>query len=108
MSVSTGNLFDQAQPPASGERFEVLGQLGGVELERVISSDSPESLLYTQAWPEWVVLLKGGADLEVAGARLSLAPGDYVHLPAGVPHRVLSTESGTVWLALHAKGDVSD
>ena len=38
--------------------------------------------------------------LEVAGASLTLGPGEWVLLPAGVPHRLVATEAGTNWLTV--------
>ena len=52
-------------------------------------------------------MLAGGAVLEVDGRRLKLAPGDWVFLPAGVPHTVARTAAGTSWLAVHLR-DPSD
>jgi cupin 2 domain-containing protein len=52
-----------------------------------------------------VVLLKGAARLRIAGETqdILLEPGDYVHIPAHLRHRVEWTDPGqdTVWLALH-------
>jgi cupin 2 domain-containing protein len=48
-----------------------------------------------------VVVLDGAAVLEVDGQRLELGPGDWVFLPAGVAHSVVSTDAGTRWLAVH-------
>ena len=50
---------------------------------------------------EWVVVLDGSAELEVAGQQRTLAAGDWIVLPAGTPHRVLATTTGTRWLAVH-------
>ena len=49
---------------------------------------------------EWVVVLAGRAQLEVAGTRLTLDAGDWVLLPAGTPHRLAETEPGTSWLTV--------
>jgi cupin 2 domain-containing protein len=103
-TAADGNLLADTVPPETGERFEVLGHLAGVEIERIVSSDAPDTAPYDQAWPEWALLVRGGAELEVDGARISMRAGDYLHLPAHTPHRVLSTQRGSVWLALHAKG----
>lgn len=50
---------------------------------------------------EWVVVLHGAAVVEVEGERIDLNAGDWVFLPAGVPHSVVRTEAGTNWLAVH-------
>jgi mannose-6-phosphate isomerase-like protein (cupin superfamily) len=46
-------------------------------------------------------VLDGSATLEVDGTIESLESGDWVLLDEGVPHRVLSTRTGTSWLAVH-------
>jgi len=95
-----GNLF-AGEPPADGERFDPLWRTGPVLIERIVSSDVPEATLYEQARDEWVALLVGGATLELDGDLVVLRPGDWLLIPAGVPHRVLTTLSGTRWLAVH-------
>jgi quercetin dioxygenase-like cupin family protein len=42
------------------------------------------------------------ARLDVAGDEIALGAGDWVLIPAGTRHRVLSTEAGTHWIAVHA------
>jgi cupin 2 domain-containing protein len=54
-----------------------------------------------QAQDEWVLLVQGEAVLRVAGESVSLRLGDYLFLPAGVPHSVERTSPGTIWLAVH-------
>ena len=53
---------------------------------------------YLQDHDEWVVLLAGGATVDVDGE--SASPNDWLVLPARVPHRLVRTEQGTVWLAV--------
>lgn len=96
-----GNLFAGVEPPAVGERFETLRRAGRVQIERIVSSATPEPGTYTQPQDEWVVLLRGGATVVVDGARVTLGPGDHLWLPAGTPHTVEQTQAGTVWLAVH-------
>ncbi len=87
--------------PESGESFATLAALGPVRIEHIISSDSPDTGEQVQGWDEWVLLLTGAAELEVAGERLALGFGDWVVIPAGTCHRVLVTRAGTQWLAVH-------
>jgi len=47
-----------------------------------------------------VACFDGGVDLRVE-VPVELGPGDWVLLPAGVPHTVERTEQGTSWLAVH-------
>ncbi|AWI53705.1 cupin [Aquabacterium olei] len=96
-----GNLFDDAQPPAEGERFDVLLAQRNLVIERIVSSDVITPTTYTQPQDEWVVVLEGEARLSVAGTPHTLRRGDHLFLPAGVPHTVEHTVNGTVWLAVH-------
>jgi cupin 2 domain-containing protein len=57
--------------------------------------------LYDQTQDEWVVLLEGEAELEVAGRHVRLRAGDWLVLPAHTSHRVLATSAGARWLAVH-------
>ncbi|MGK9170101.1 cupin domain-containing protein [Inquilinus limosus] len=103
----SGNLFDALPRDAAEEQFTVLLQAAGFVLERIVSTGqaSPPGFWYDQARAEWVVLLKGSAGLEFEGEPTPriLSPGDWVHIPAHVRHRVAWTDpdQSTVWLALH-------
>ena len=77
-------------------------RLGGVAVEQILSGTLGSPQDYDQAHDEWVVVLEGGAVLEVEGERLDLAAGDWVLLRAHVPHRLVETVAGTSWLAIHA------
>lgn len=72
-------------------------------IERILSSASPDLELYDQAQDEWVVLLRGEAQLEVQGQALELQAGDYLLLRPRVAHRVLQTSAGALWLTVHVK-----
>ncbi len=99
--MKSGNLFADATPPTEGERFETLLSHRNLVVERIISSAAIVPTAYVQTQDEWVLLGKGEAVLDVAGERHELKAGDYLFLPAGVPHTVLSTSQGALWLALH-------
>lgn len=96
------NLFD-TDAPETGERFDELARFGDTTIERIVSSREPALEPYLQAHDEWVTLLKGSAELEIAGELFRLGPGDHVTLPANTPHRVLSTSPGALWLAVHVR-----
>ena len=57
-------------------------RLGGVAVEQILSGTLGSPQDYDQAHDEWVVVLEGGAVLEVEGERLDLAAGDWVLLRA--------------------------
>lgn len=114
MPSSIGNLFAELPAPPTGEVFAELLRLeltpsqsgGRVWIERIVSSATPEPVLYDQSQDEWVLLLQGRARLWVDGVERVLGPGDYLFIPAHRPHRVLETsaEPRCVWLAVHIDG----
>jgi cupin 2 domain-containing protein len=96
-----GRLRDPSEAPARGERTERLLAFGDAVVEQILSGRLEAPADYLQAQDEWVVVLAGGATLEVAGETVELAARDWLFLPSGVPHRLVRTEPGTDWLALH-------
>ena len=52
------------------------------------------------------MVLAGGATLEVDGERVELEARDWLFLPSGLPHRLVETEPGTSWLAVHLHPDL--
>lgn len=89
----------------SEELVEPLAAGPGVRVERIVSRGhcSPEGFWYEQAEDEWVLLVAGSAELELEdGRRLTLSPGDWVDIPAGLRHRVTRTapDRDTIWLAV--------
>jgi cupin 2 domain-containing protein len=100
--VVSGRLRPSADAPAVGERIEELTRLGGVVVEQILSGAMAAAVDYDQDHDEWVVLLDGGATLEVGDESLDLVAGDWLLLRAHVRHRLVATMPGTTWLALHA------
>jgi cupin 2 domain-containing protein len=99
--MHTGNLFKDAVPPPDGERFETLLEHKNLVVERIVSPASTARAEYLQPQDEWVLLLKGEATMTVGGEQVELNSGDYVFLPARVPHTVEKVSEGAVWLAVH-------
>jgi cupin 2 domain-containing protein len=104
-----GNLLRELPRPGPAESLEVLARSPGVRVERIVSRGhrSPDGSWYEQDEDEWVLLVEGAAVLVYEdGARVSLAPFDWVEIPAGVRHRVEWTDpdADTVWLAVFRKG----
>ena len=96
-----GHLFSDAAAPAEGERFDTILGHRDLTVERIVSSAAITPHEYIQAHDEWVLLVQGEAVLQVAGESISLKSGDYLFLPAGVPHTVERTSEGAMWLAVH-------
>jgi cupin 2 domain-containing protein len=99
--VISGNIFDRAEPPSSGEVFEPLLTIENLVVERILSTGKTVPTEYRQTQHEWVLLLRGEASLSVAGEVLVLKAGDYVFLEAGTPHTVLEVSDAAVWLGVH-------
>ena len=70
-------------------------------VEQILSGPGVAAEDYLQDQDEWITLLAGAAVLEVGGERVELGRGDWVLLPAGVPHRLVEVETGSNWLAVH-------
>jgi cupin 2 domain-containing protein len=98
----TGRLRPSSEAPAVGERSEEVGRLGGIVVEQILSGSLSAPVDYDQDHDEWVVVLGGGATLEVGDERRDLVAGDWVLLRAHERHRLVRTQPGTSWLALHA------
>ena len=99
-----GRLRDPSDAPAAGEVFVALAELGAVRVEQILSGRLERPGEYLQDHDEWVVLLAGRARLEVDGDAVELFAGEWLLLPAAVPHTVVETEPGSSWLAVHAAG----
>jgi cupin 2 domain-containing protein len=95
-----GRLAPAASAPSDGERIDTL-VASGVTIEHILSGRLDSPISYRQDRDEWVVVLEGSAELEIAGDVVALAAGDWILLPATTPHRVLRTNPGTRWLAVH-------
>jgi cupin 2 domain-containing protein len=96
--------FFACQPAAPGtERFDVLYEYRGVTIERIASSGAQPAKHYCQSQDEWVLLLRGNAEMRVAGETVVLREGDYLRLPANMVHEVCSTSEDALWLAVHVR-----
>lgn len=102
------NLFEALPSSAlAEEQFLPLLAQPGLKIERIVSTGqaSPPGFWYDQPGGEWVALLQGEAGLHFEGEAepRRLAPGDFVHIPPHLKHRVAwtATDQTTVWLAIH-------
>lgn len=104
MLSPSGNCPQSEIEVLNPERFEDLLCRPGVRIERILSAGhiTPPDQPYVQGWDEWVIVLEGAARLSLAGEReITLAAGEHLLIPAGVPHLVTYTADPTVWLAVH-------
>jgi len=107
MTPTVQNMFAGVPGTLPEEQFEELIRGGQFRLERIVSTGhvTPAGQWYDQDQDEWVLVLRGAAQLEFDGQAepLPLGPGDFVLIPARCRHRVQWTDPGepTFWLALH-------
>ena len=94
------NIYDYITPK-SGETFTTLLEHKNIKIKRIVSSDELAETEYIQEEDEWLILLEGEATLLLDDVKKTLRKGDTLFIPLKTPHRVLSTQSGTVWLTVH-------
>ncbi len=101
------NLFDTTSlKTRQGEVFETLLSKGDLRIERIVTLTpySEPGDWYDQDTDEWVVLLKGSAEIEYGtGEKVRLKAGDHLLIPAHRVHRVSWSGPGEtcIWLAVH-------
>ena len=103
-ATGEGRLRPPDEAPDRGELIEQVAAIGGVAIEHILSGRLDSAQDYNQGHDEWVLVLSGRALVEVEGEPKVLVGGNWLFLPAGVPHRLVETDPGTSWLALHATG----
>jgi len=96
------NIFDYTVP-TEGEDFTTLFEQNDLRIVRIVSSDKLTGKEYCQEEDEWVLLLEGEAVLFVEGEEKRMKKGDNLFLSAKTKHRVVETEKGTLWLAIHIR-----
>ncbi len=100
------NIYGNIPDKLKEELFERIIENENLKLERIVSDNhsTKENFWYDQEKNEFVLLLKGSAQLKFDdGKDTTLLPGDYLVIPAHKKHRVEKTSSKekTFWLALH-------
>ncbi len=100
------NLFSDLPDKLAAELVDVLVKTPSIRIERIVSTGqrSDAGFWYDQEENEWVIVLKGSAQLCFADGTLpkTLCPGDHVTIPAHQKHRIdwTSASEPTVWLAV--------
>jgi cupin 2 domain-containing protein len=103
------NLFKDIPVNLNEEFFETILKNDNFFIERIISKGhkTPKGEWLSQNLNEWVILLKGEAEISFKknGKVIKLKPGDYLLIKANEYHRVESTMQNeeSVWLAIHFK-----
>ncbi len=106
MTMKTGSLFGAIPAQLPDELTQEILHSTTLRIERIVSRGhcSPQDFWYDQDEHEWVLLLSGEAKLRFQSERetLHLRPGQYLHIPAHVRHRVewTSADKDSIWLAI--------
>lgn len=105
--IERKNFFDLNLVESENEFFETLISGLNFKVERIVSNGhiTPANELYDQEQDEWVILLKGKANIDFyyPDQSVELAEGDHILIPAHRQHRVIFTDNKirTIWLAIH-------
>ena len=103
------NLLAEIPWGSPSETCRTLIQSDAIRVERIVSHGhaSPSDFWYDQSQREWVILLKGAAQLRFEDGLVEMKPGDSIDIPAHRKHRVEWTtpDEPTVWLAIHFERD---
>ena len=103
--LNNNNLFSNIPNDLSDEFFEDIVATDNVRIERIISNGqtSPDEGWYDQSQNEWVIVIKGRAQLTFEnGDVVNLVAGDHINIPSHTKHKVSYTDTSdiTVWLAV--------
>ena len=107
MTFRIGNILASIPDKLDAEQFVELLAAPGLRIERIVSigHTTPPGQWLAQDRSEWVLLVQGEASLRLEGAPDAhrLRSGDYLHIPAGLRHRVdwTAADPPTLWLAIH-------
>lgn len=106
MNGTASNIFECVPYEVRDELFDNIVTGENIRIERIVSKGhvSPESGWYDQDEHEWVIVLKGEAEIEFENqSTVRLVSGSYLNIPAHTLHKVAWTapDTETVWLAVY-------
>lgn len=105
--MKTHSVFSGIPKDMPDEIFETITASGTVKIERIVSrgQTTPQDTWYDQDLNEWVILLRGSAEIlfDTEPEPITLMPGDYLLIPAHRRHRVTRTDGDepTIWVAVY-------
>jgi cupin 2 domain-containing protein len=108
-----GNLFAEIASALREEEIARLFEAPGILIERIVSNGqmSPPGFWYDQAETEWVLVVRGAAEIlfEDENVARKLKAGDYLVIAPHRRHRVTWTDpqQPTIWLAIHIGDNIS-
>jgi cupin 2 domain-containing protein len=98
------NIFDTKYLADEGlESFQTLFQNACFTLEHIHSNNFKEGDWYDQENAEWVLLVRGEAQIAFEDRLEYLLAGDTLFIKAHERHRIVHTSDNAHWIALHVK-----
>lgn len=99
------NFFSLQNLPSNSECVEILAEVDGLRVERIVSNsaESEKGFWYNQDEDEKVWVLQGEAQIEFENEVKTLMRGDGVFIKKHTRHRVKSTSENCIWLAIFSK-----
>ena len=94
------NLYKLPNPSLDTEHFQTLFHNPFLKIEAIRSHLTKAGEWYDQEEDEWVVLIRGNAQLQVKNEVVTLQEGDSLFLPKRTPHQVLNTSEDALWLGV--------
>ena len=102
---STDQTYNPSEP-LTNEEVQTILKTDKFRLEKIVSRGhtTPPGEWYDQEENEWVMVVKGAAQLRFADSEnlFDMKPGSYITIPAHCRHRVEWTDPNqeTIWLAV--------
>jgi cupin 2 domain-containing protein len=94
------NIYALQNPKPDFETFATLYQNKTIKIEAIRSHLLQPGKIYDQEQDEWVVLIRGNAQLRVEDKVVGLKEGESIFLPKHTLHQVLSTSIDALWLGV--------
>lgn len=94
------NIYTLENPAPNTEHFITLHQNNSIKIETIRSHLLQPGELYNQEHDEWVLLIRGRAQLRVDEKVINLEEGESIFLPKHTPHQVLLTSEDALWLGV--------
>lgn len=94
------NIYTLQNPKPDLESFTTLYQNKNIKIEAIRSHLVQPGKIYNQEQDEWVVLIRGNAQLRVDNKVVGLKEGDSFFLAKHTIHQVLFTSQDALWLGV--------
>ncbi|HLC54596.1 MAG TPA: cupin domain-containing protein [Candidatus Nanoarchaeia archaeon] len=96
------NIFSNIPEFLAEELIEHIAGSSNCKVERIVSKGhvTQKNKWYDQDKNEFVLIIKGNAEIRFENDSVKMKEGDYVIIPARCKHRVEKTSKETIWLAV--------